>query len=180
MFKRCIARYGRLLETRPIATKSITAGFLMFSGDIISQTIIEHKPNQPIRINWERNLKMTTIGLGVGPLLHYWYGLLGRYIVASTPTKTAIYQLAFDQILFAPVTIAGFFWVYGIIDRKSSEEIYKHFENNFMDALKMNYIIWPAANFINFRFVPQSYRVLFAGAVSLVWNSFLSNITTKK
>ena len=108
MFKRCIARYGRLLETRPIATKSITAGFLMFSGDIISQTIIEHKPNQPIRINWERNLKMTTIGLGVGPLLHYWYGLLGRYIVASTPTKTAIYQLAFDQILFAPVTIIMF------------------------------------------------------------------------
>lgn len=34
--------------------------------------------------------------------------------------------------------------------------------------------MWPAANFINFQFVPLQQRVAFASAVNLVWNVYLS------
>ncbi len=37
-----------------------------------------------------------------------------------------------------------------------------------------NYKIWPAANLINFMFVPIHYQVLWANGVSLLFNAVLS------
>jgi protein Mpv17 len=36
--------------------------------------------------------------------------------------------------------------------------------------------VWPAAQAINFLFLPPQFRVLYVGAVTLFWDSFLSYI----
>lgn len=42
--------------------------------------------------------------------------------------------------------------------------------------MKMNYYIWPAANLVNFMFVPIQYQVLWANMISLVFNAALSYV----
>ena len=42
------------------------------------------------------------------------------------------------------------------------------------EVIPMNWAVWGPAQLINFRFVPQTYQVLFANMVSLFWNAYLS------
>ena len=39
-----------------------------------------------------------------------------------------------------------------------------------------NWMVWPAAQFVNFYFVPLSYRILVASGVALFWNIYLSYV----
>lgn len=41
---------------------------------------------------------------------------------------------------------------------------------------QVDWAFWPAAQFINFRFVPGSLRVLYVSFAALLWNIFLSYI----
>jgi len=56
------------------------------------------------------------------------------------------------------------------------DEISKDLKVNFLPTLKTSFIVWPLASFINFCFVHAKFRILFVGAVSLLWNSYLSSV----
>jgi len=43
----------------------------------------------------------------------------------------------------------------------------------------VNWKLWPAANFVNFKFVPVQLQVLFANFVALIWNTYLSWATSR-
>ena len=38
--------------------------------------------------------------------------------------------------------------------------------------------LWPAANFVNFRFVPPEQRILYVNAIYIGWVSFLSTMAS--
>lgn len=40
--------------------------------------------------------------------------------------------------------------------------------------MKLNYTLWPAAQVVNFAFVPTAWQVVYVSAVSLVWGVILS------
>jgi protein Mpv17 len=47
---------------------------------------------------------------------------------------------------------------------------------NFLEAMKFNYILWPAAAFINYRFIPIQHRIAYISIISLFWGTILSLI----
>ncbi|XP_038051871.1 protein Mpv17-like isoform X2 [Patiria miniata] len=47
-------------------------------------------------------------------------------------------------------------------------------DQNFKTTLINNYKVWPAAQIINFYFVPLQHRVLAVNCVALFWNTYLS------
>jgi hypothetical protein len=49
---------------------------------------------------------------------------------------------------------------------------------NFGEAMRMNYVIWPAAAFINYKFVPIQHRIGYISVVSLFWGTILSLINS--
>lgn len=49
-------------------------------------------------------------------------------------------------------------------------------ENNFVKAMITNWKIWPAAQIINFWFIPKQFQVLWVNIVGLFWNVYLSYI----
>jgi len=53
-------------------------------------------------------------------------------------------------------------------------------EKNYTSALKGNYIVWPAAQAVNFKFMPLEHRVLFVNVVSIGWNCYLSFLNSSK
>lgn len=129
----------------------------------------------------------------LGPCLHVWYSRLLPQLVnrvtggaaASTSNtigsriKSAIPGTLFDQLLFAPIFLYGFFvFATWADDFKLSSAQKGHDEatKKLWDTLKVNWTIWPAATLINLMFIPVPYRVLYANFIGLFWNMYLSYV----
>ncbi len=52
-------------------------------------------------------------------------------------------------------------------------DVKKKLQRDYLTALKGNYVLWPAAQLINFAFVPPPLAVLYVSGVALVWNTWL-------
>jgi protein Mpv17 len=53
-------------------------------------------------------------------------------------------------------------------------------QSKFLPTLAANYMIWPLAHIINFRFVPSEYRILYNNVVCVAWLTGLSFLTHSK
>jgi protein Mpv17 len=60
-----------------------------------------------------------------------------------------------DQAVFAPIMIVGFFSVTSALEGKSADQIVTKLKRDWPPAIKANYLVWPAAQLVNFTFVPQ-------------------------
>ena len=50
---------------------------------------------------------------------------------------------------------------------KTMEDAKQKLKKDYLRGLKANYMVWPATNFINFKYVPLEQRILFgAGTYS--------------
>jgi len=85
-------------------------------------------------------------------------------------------KLAVDQLVNAPVFTAVFFWMIGVLEGHSWQRIRTKIEDEYWRTLYTNWMIWPAVNFVNFRYVPLDRRVLVVNTVALGWNTFLSSV----
>jgi protein Mpv17 len=139
--------------------------------------------------NWKRNVDFFIMGFGyIAPALHVWYCKLlptiSTKVFAATTTKSVrvFGQMLFDQLLFAPILLTGFYPVNQmVVDRdlgafKKGVEVWKA---KIVETLVSNWKIWPIASSINFWLMPVQYQVLFANFVGLFWNMVLSYIASK-
>lgn len=98
----------------------------------------------------------------------------------ATPKATRVFvSMAADQLLFAPIILAGFFITNSLFEDPSTEGLkkgIKNYKEKIWETLKINWMIWPLATTINFWFMPVQYQVLFANFVGLFWNIILSYI----
>ena len=115
----------------------------------------------------------------IGPGLRVWYGVLER-TVTGTGMTLALKKMLCDQIIWAPAFVATFFCLSDALSRKSVEDIKLNLQQNYPQAMKMNYYVWPAVQMINFYFVPFTHRVIVANCVALFWNTYLAYIVNKQ
>lgn len=72
-------------------------------------------------IDWGRTLRFTFVGAAVlAPALHVWYGFLIRTLPGTAPA-TVVKRVALDQLLFAPVFLAGFLSTVMLLDGKAAK-----------------------------------------------------------
>ncbi|GLC46637.1 hypothetical protein PLESTB_001762300 [Pleodorina starrii] len=160
--------YMTCLESNPLVTKALTCALLNALGDIFCQLFIEGG-------KWDirRTGVFTFMGLAlVGPTLHYWYSLLNTLIPARGATG-ALLQLLLDQGVFAPVFLGTFISVLFTIEGKAGL-IRAKLEQDLWETVKVNWVLWIPAQYINFRFVPPNLQVLTANVVALIWNTYMS------
>lgn len=161
--------YNNALTSQPLITKMITAGVLLASGDCIAQKVIEKREG----FDESRTMRSAIFGLCLaGPMMHYWYGFLGGRI-GGTGLVKGIKTMLVDQTCFAPVIIATFFTSQSLLEGKSVKETKEKLQKDYLYALKGNYVLWPAAQLINFTFIPSQYAVLYVSGVSVIWNSWI-------
>lgn len=67
-------------------------------------------------------------------------------------------RLALDQLLFAPGFVCIFFSAMCLLQGQP-EAIMPAIRQNVWPAMIVNWKLWPAANFINFMFVPGQLQV---------------------
>ena len=172
--------YSKLLTKYPLTTKCTTSGLIAGCGDLISQSMLSsNKENGGMDINWTRFLTFTTLGtFYVAPVLHLWYGYLGKTIIGATPR--AVFSRVFaDQLIFAPLFVPSFFTMLSLL-QGNVQELPQQLQNEWWKTVQVNWTLWIPAQMVNFRFVPLQYQVLFSNGVGLIWNIYLSHVSFRK
>jgi protein Mpv17 len=117
-------------------------------------------------------------GCVFGPAATTWYKILQRHVnVAGRPNATIAARVAADQLVFAPVFIGVFLSSMALLEGGSPRA---KLRRSYKDALTANYMLWPAAQGVNFKLVPLEHRVLFVNVVSIGWNCYLSYLNSAK
>ncbi|BDA48127.1 probable protein SYM1 [Coccomyxa sp. Obi] len=165
--------YSRRVETDPVPTKAMTSlvGFML--GDFLAQRI-EGRPFNPLRC-----LRLGGYGLTVdGPIGHMWYKILDKFVYPNDPQCNAavLLKTAADQLLWAPVMTCVYFAFLRTAEGHP-ELIMSTIQAKLVQTVVANYVLWPAAHFINFKFVPTQHRILYNNVVSIFWNAFLSTLS---
>lgn len=166
--------YNSSLEKQPVRTKAGTSfvGFVL--GDILAQRIGGEGPIEAIRC-----LRLGTYGLAVdGPLGHLWYKILDRNVCPDNPQglKSVLLKTAADQLIWAPIMTCVFFAVLKTLEGHP-ELILSTIQGKLVQTIVANYVLWPAAHFINFRFVPSEQRIAYNNVISVAWNAYLSTLS---
>ncbi|XP_050406364.1 protein Mpv17 [Patella vulgata] len=160
--------YLRSLQKYPTRTMATTTGTIMTSGDLLSQLVIEKKQYEPVR-----SLRYLGFGLiFLGPLMRGWYLLLERLYAGTR--LASLKMVVTDQLSFAPLVCFSFVTGMGLLKGDSVADIKKTLNEIYFDILIANYQVWPAAQLINFYFVPLQHRVLVVNFVALGWNTYLA------
>ena len=73
-------------------------------GDVIQQKVF----GSDLCYDYARTMRMCALGVCMGPLNHFWYLQLDRFIVGNTLTTVAK-KIVCDQLMFAPTCITVFY-----------------------------------------------------------------------
>lgn len=168
------ARYLRLLEARPVATKSVTAAVVMAGGDFTQQAI--EQQGRTLK-SWDapRACRMGMFGLCViGPAFHTWFGILNRVVPASNGVRSALTKVLIDQSCMAPAVTTSFFVFVGTLAGQPWDYTRDKLKRDLWPTMQANWMFWPAVQAINFYAVPLNLQVLWLTGAQFCFNIYLS------
>ena len=104
-------------------------------------------------------------GFVFGPAATTWFSFLARNInFPGRPNLTIAARVLPDQTIFASTNLFCFLSSMAIMEGSDPKE---KLEGAYWEALKKNWMLWPAVQAVNFRFVPVPGQVLVVNVVSL-------------
>jgi len=191
-----IARaYQHSFESHPNTTLAIIGGCLNAFGDVVaqvSQNTWRKEHEEYRRYDFARSLRFFCYGFTISPLMGRW----NRFLESRFPLRTMhikrgrlsskislkglTKRVACDQLIMAPIGLAIFLGSMGIMEARSPWQIRDKFKDLYQTALIANWKVWPAAQFINFRYTPPAYRVPFSQVCGVFWTLYLSILNSEE
>jgi protein Mpv17 len=166
------------LHSHPYTTQILTNGPLWGAGDAASQLLIEDE------FDWLRAGRMAFYGFAVaGPLYCWWYKYID--VLAHPFLKRGVWtylggKVFLDQLVFEPPYLAQFFVTHSILETGLDPEPIKNkLKNEYLSAFAVDCAVWPAAQLLNFRFVPLHLQAVYVNVISLGWAGFLSFVNAR-
>eukprot|EP00735_Rhodelphis_limneticus_P003756 TRINITY_DN15270_c0_g1::TRINITY_DN15270_c0_g1_i1::g.30793::m.30793 TRINITY_DN15270_c0_g1::TRINITY_DN15270_c0_g1_i1::g.30793 ORF type:complete len:191 (-),score=0.94,sp/Q66GV0/MPV17_XENLA/34.50/2e-26,Mpv17_PMP22/PF04117.7/5.5e+03,Mpv17_PMP22/PF04117.7/1.9e+03,Mpv17_PMP22/PF04117.7/1e-24 TRINITY_DN15270_c0_g1_i1:280-852(-) len=173
-----MARYNYHLQANPVISRCLTAGVIMGSGDALSQSLQRHEPGW--RFDYGRCFRYSLFGvLFFTPIQYQVYKIMDR-VIPGAGRIVAVKKTFADQVIWAPFSMTYFFVGLGALEGAPWNEISERLQQNFIPSLEAMYMVWPAAQFINFLYIPAQYRILFINFIALGWNVYISGVLAGK
>ncbi|XP_012937993.1 mpv17-like protein 2 [Aplysia californica] len=130
------------------------------------------------RFDFTRTWRAMTVGFVLGVFNHYWYALLD-YALTGRSLTTVMKKIVCDQAIAGPFFSSAFLIGMCLLEGKSAGEVYAEWRNKFLHIYKVDWMFWPAAQFVNFYLIPHRFRVFYVNFATLLWNTFLTYIKHK-
>ncbi|XP_062511602.1 uncharacterized protein LOC134187485 [Corticium candelabrum] len=174
-----LAWYNGWLEKSPVLTKSITSGVLFGLGDVIAQFASGGLQTQ---FDGARCLRASAFGCFLlGPLAHLHFNFLEWLVVRRLAVSTRVMPFAkmfIEQFTYwAPGINVIYHFSLGMMEGKGIDGSIQRVKDKIIPTMKANYMLWPAVQIINFKFVPVAHQLNLILIVSLGWAAFLSRLS---
>ncbi|XP_078437475.1 peroxisomal membrane 22 kDa (Mpv17/PMP22) family protein [Wolffia australiana] len=162
--------YLRMLGDRPVATKSVTAGFVFLVADLSAQAITAPS----VSFDLVRASRMTMYGVLIsGPSLHLWFNFLSRFLPKRDMVNT-LKKMVLGQTTYGPFICSLFFSLNAFLQGETSSEILHRLKRDLPPTILNGLVYWPICDFITFRFVPVQLQPLVSNSFSFVWTIYLT------
>ncbi|KAJ6794664.1 putative PXMP2/4 family protein 4 [Iris pallida] len=166
-----IGWYLRMIETRPILTKSLTAGAIFATADVSSQMITL---DPSCSLDLIRTLRMAGYGMMIsGPSLHLWFNFVSR-ILPKRDILTTFKKMFLGQAVYGPIMTAVFFSFNAALQGETNAEIFARLKRDFIPTMKSCLVYWPMCDFITFKFVPVRLQPLVSNSFSYLWTIYIT------
>ncbi|XP_016932564.4 mpv17-like protein 2 [Drosophila suzukii] len=157
-----------------LITNVVGSGLLMVVGDVIAQ---EYEYRRGLRhqdrFDTDRMYRMFVAGALQGPLHHYVYNWMDRIMPART-FQNILKKILIDQLFMSPACILIFFYSICYLERQTLEATNQELITKFPYVYLMDWMTWPAAQYLNFRYLDTKYRVTFVNVCTAVYNVLMS------
>ncbi|KAI3977334.1 hypothetical protein MKX01_000247 [Papaver californicum] len=170
--------YQTCLSVHPVKTQIISSGILWGLGDTAAQTITLFRSINQIK---HKRASITSgFGFGfVGPSGYFWYEGLDRLIRSRlrfrpTSIRFVASKVALDGLIFGPFYGVTFFTYIGYSIGKSVAQVQEDVKRDLIPALAAGLAFGPILQFVNFRFVPVIYQLLYVNMFCLLDSAFMS------
>lgn len=121
-------------------------------------------PSLPIRPSVHQLIMNSHFAAVFGPAATIWYKFLQNKIKFQNANLTIAARVLTDQCVFATTNMFVFLSSMAIMEGTSPRDKLK---STYSTALAKNWMLWPAVQAVNFKFVPLEHRVLVVNVVSL-------------
>ncbi|NXM65854.1 M17L2 protein, partial [Serilophus lunatus] len=154
---------GRLL----LVTNTLSCGGLLAAGDALQQHWHRRgRPESQYQLGRTATAHQRSRACPVLPLP--FPRAPSHWLVPPSQTGVALGHFTANP---TPLTVpAGM----GTLEGQALEESWDELKEKFWEFYKADWCVWPAAQLLNFLFVPPHYRVLYVNVVTLGWDTYLS------
>lgn len=161
-------------ENLVVANTAFYVSMFTLADGIIQ--VMEQAGNDKFEYDFKRTGKMIVFASLFGPPSYYWYVGLDRFIVQGTLRNIVLKKILADQFVFAPIFYVSFFGICGKCEQKSVRQISTEFKEKIVSLYLTDWTVWPAAQAINFFFIPSRFRVVYVSTMYFLWDIFLSYV----
>lgn len=172
--------YQRFLREYPLVTKSLTAGFVALSGDLLAQILIESR-----RVDTHRSWTVAAEGMFVsGPLLHIAYNWLDQLAFPNIADWLMVWiQVAIDIFIMDSFFTATLMVTSAILQGRSRQQILSELRHEYGHAAQAAWAssgLTAPLQWINFRYIPVEFRVLITNFQDVLWNAVVSYMAHRR
>ncbi|KAL8665448.1 MAG: hypothetical protein Q9168_007694, partial [Polycauliona sp. 1 TL-2023] len=169
----------RARQKRPLLGNAISDGIEMPNYDekgAYNAQFLSPRRHGPPPFDFERLTRFMSYGFIMSPVQFHWFSFLTRTfpITKQSATTPVLQRMAFDQFIFAPIGLACFFTFMTVTEGGGRRAVTRKFQDVYLPALKANFMLWPAVQFLNFRVVPLQYQIPLVSTVGIAWTAYLS------
>ncbi len=176
-----LARYNKSLLNFPYKTKMITAGTTYCIADYICQSHIEKKSTEDYSVR--RSLSRASVGVFfAAPSLHVWESIILPKITrlcTSNITKVLV-SVFLKETVLASYFISCLLFSVEALKTMDVQLGVQNVEKKFTGALSSSMKFWTGISLVNYSFVPMHLRPVFVSCWSVVWQSYLSYVSSNK
>ncbi|KAH8296822.1 hypothetical protein KR054_011752, partial [Drosophila jambulina] len=157
-----------------LVTNVVGSGLLMVVGDVVAQEYEYRRGlRQQDRYDTGRMYRMFVAGALQGPLHHYVYNWMDRVMPVRSMVNI-MKKILIDQLVMSPACILIFFYSICYLEGQSMDDTNKELISKFPYVYMLDWMTWPAAQYVNFRYLETKYRVTFVNICTAVYNVLMS------